>query len=369
MTLAIPPEANKRKFLKETAADHLKRAHKCQEKSLKVKFSAKTLCAWYNDVHTSAGKQRAEREIDTVRSHLESAFVDGLALLPRTVDASLCLQRSETILQYIHRLNHDRIQSQYLQQKHSSAPPAAPPVSTPLTSVLCPLYAPGCSQKRHTEFASSTASFAATIGSNEGTPPALREVGISLLRGEAGSELKSAVVESTTTRKYVAVEDRHRCIELARLHAGRALVYSCDSKIIKTKNFEVQLVSSYNESEDRIVRQVLGAVQLSDGTGAEHDHAKELGFARQQFGDVGLNESAVEMIASDKAAVMTSGSAEFIAEGKNLVDRTRARLNKPLTMSVPCLSHATDNEWSDCLLAMAGVFEDRCVFVSCVDVI
>lgn len=178
LTLVLPPNVNKRSFLEAAALEHLKTAHKCHKQSLKTTFSGKTLCKWYKDVQSSSGKQKIQRNIQAVREHLHGAFVDGLALLPKTVDASLCLRPSETILQYIHRLNHERIPSQYLQQQQQQQPmssasapqPAPAPVADSTAAVLCPLYAPGCERKRHTDFASGVASATNAVGTNEGTP-------------------------------------------------------------------------------------------------------------------------------------------------------------------------------------------------------
>lgn len=151
-----------------------------------------------------------------------------------------------------------------------------------------------------------------------------------------------------------------------RLLQNVPLVYGCDSKIIKGKNFESQYVSGFVESDNSVLRHVLGCVQLDEGTGAAHDRAKMIAFERRQLAECALDERAVEVLVSDKAAVVTSASPEHNHDGKSLLDRSRTRLHKPLTMTAPCLSHATDNELADCLLEMCGQYSDRsarcCVF-------
>ena len=48
-----------------------------------------------------------------------------------------------------------------------------------------------------------------------------------------------------------------------------------------------------------------------------------------------------------------------------MLDRTRVRLDKPLTLTAPCLSHGTDNEFAAGLLAMTGKFTTRSVLFPC----
>lgn len=263
LTISVPADVNKREWLEAAALEQLTHAHKCHASSLKVHpVSAKTLCQWYSDTRSSGGRQRAERQICGIRGWLLNNFASGLALVPSTVDATLRLRPSESILAYIERLNHTRIRSQYLQSQidRAAAGSALAQPQQPQTAVqqgaelrsqvLQTFYAPNSGSTRDSAFASGVVSFTTAVGSIEGTPPALTAASRLLLQGSAADIAAKAVSAATTTRKFHCVEDYHKAVEANALVSGLPLIYACDSKITKTKNFEAQLLFCYIPDEE-----------------------------------------------------------------------------------------------------------------------
>jgi hypothetical protein len=251
MTVDVPPTVTKRDWLEETLCSELKRAHHSHEKSLKIApFSGSTLCKWYGEQKTSAGKQRAARSIAKVRSSLQATFADGLCLLPTTVERSLLLRPSESLLDYISRINNQRIPSEHRLRNPSTAERKAPvavaeptgSASACMASHVRSFYAEGSLKKRSSTFASGIASFATFVSSIDGTTPTLRAAAHLLAPPQIRSETAAAVTAPTTTRKFHTVEDYHSMVVTHRLLQNVPLVYGCDSKIIKGKNFESQYI-------------------------------------------------------------------------------------------------------------------------------
>jgi hypothetical protein len=378
LTLVLPNGVNKRNYLVCESQRLLKDAHGSHLRSIKCgPFSPATLCRWFDQRRLTSTRKRAQFEIECLRQRLYSNFAASLLPIPITVERSLFLQRSESLLQYIERLNTTRILSLHRQQlllqlplspnSRASCAAASGNVDRDTgTSPLCPLFVDGSSAQRDPQFASGVASFAASSASTNSVQSTLQSAVDLFLTKPSAALAKHAVPAATTTRKYIHVYDYHRRVEANKLHSGKPCVYSCDSKMIRGKNFEVTVVSSYIPAEDRIFREVMGAMQLSNGTGEEHDRVKRVTFESRQLPEASLSEKDVECISSDTASPLTSRVERVNSTGKSLLDRSRTRLGKPLLLHFPCVSHITDNEWAASLTAMTGEFEDRLVFVSSV---
>jgi hypothetical protein len=363
--MVIPKGENKKEWL-TAAVPPLVRALYDQRALPATIPSGATLLRAHSDLQTSKGRQRLEREIETMREAMRNCPTELLPAVPplnATLTNEFRLRSKETICKWIERVNQ-RVPSLYLMKQNRTVRAAKGTLLAEKQGqkVLAPAFKQskgGKSTTRTSEFASRVVLFKADNKlTNDATTKTVRYLLLLLhaavvanereravcnahaqargaadllLLAPAAAQASAAVPASTTVRKYTKVDDAHNQLELKQMASeAECLIGASDSGAKGDKEHSVEVLQFYYEPDDVVLRVVLAVIVAPDTKGVSLAASTQRAWA----------EAGIDL--KKQTAHVSDTCASMQGRHKGAIQLTRQKTGNAAVSTVPCLPHCFD---------------------------
>lgn len=349
-TLEVPKDANYKQYLHAKWTRLLTDAVSSELLEKGSLPGESTIAKWYCKRWNTKFRSWALSQIATARTTRFDLPV------PLSVSQYLTVHARESLFQFVVRFN-EHCQSPYKAKKAKEAVLAlkelkrsSPPATAAAVSVVSGPKQPfvsAASTNRTSDYLSSIAHHLARQRSVEGGLRSLREACGVVLEPEAVELAECGIVSATTARKVIHVLDEHYNQQEDVLIGDQFLTLSADTKKIAKKNWIVFTLSCFLRAFSCVYRSVFAVRQITDGSGAAYDKAKQAAFARR-----GIREQNVGWFLLD-------GASANVGAHQGLVRLSNERVDTPLSLHAPCLEHGSDLAFNAGVLGMCGADAER----------